>query len=84
MRFVDAAAPSVYLYEYFKVSGAGATFNISANRRSLHSDRDYEVGIVYMDEFNRSTTALVSTENTVFVPPGQSTSKNTIKDYYTS
>jgi hypothetical protein len=79
MRFVDTAAPSVYLYEYFKASGAGATFNISANRRSLHSDRDYEVGIVYMDEFNRSTTALVSTENTVFVPPGQSTSKNKIK-----
>jgi len=79
MRFVDSANPGVYLYEYFKASGAGATFNISANRRSLHSDRDYEVGIVYMDEFNRSTTALVSTENTVFVPPGQSTSKNKIK-----
>ena len=79
MRFVDASAPSVYLYEYFEASGAGATFNISENRRSLHSDRDYEVGIVYMDEFNRSTTALVSTENTVFVPPGQSINKNSIE-----
>ena len=79
MRFVDAATPGVYLYEYFKASGAGATFDISENKRSLHSDRDYEVGIVYMDEFNRSTTALVSTANTVFVPPGQSVNKNSIK-----
>jgi len=79
MRFVDAATPGAYLYEYFTATAAAATFNISANNRSLHSDRDYEVGIVYMDEFNRSTTALVSTDNTVFVPPGQSISKNSIK-----
>lgn len=79
MRYVDAATPGVYLYEYFGSSGAGATFSKSANKRSLHSDRDYEVGIVYMDDFNRSTTALVSTNNTVFVPPGESTSKNSIK-----
>jgi hypothetical protein len=32
-----------------------------------------------MDEFNRSTTALVSQTNTVFVPCGASASKNTIQ-----
>ncbi len=79
MRFVDAAAPTVYLYEYFGGLSASAEYSVVSNRQSLHSDRDYEVGIVYMDEYNRSTTALVSESNTIFVPPGASVTKNTIQ-----
>jgi len=79
MRFVDAAIPSQYAYEYFTAAVANAEFDVLSNKRSLHSDRDYEVGIVYMDEFNRSTTALVSNNNTLFVPPGASVTKNSIK-----
>ena len=79
MRFVDAAAPGVYLYEYFGALNASASYSEIGTRQSLHSDRDYEVGIVYMDNYNRSTTALVSKDNTLFVPPGASTSKNSIK-----
>ena len=47
--------------------------------QSLHSNRNYEVGIVYMDEYARSTTALVSPDNTVFVPASNSTIQNKIK-----
>jgi hypothetical protein len=79
MRFVDAAVPGSYLYEYFEAASSTATFNNVSNKQSLHSDRDYEVGIVYMDDYNRSTTALVSINNTVFVPPGASITKNTIE-----
>ena len=79
MRFVDAAVPGQYAYQYFKATVANAEFDVLSNKRSLHSDRDYEVGIVYMDEFNRSTTALVSNTNTLFVPPGASVTKNSIK-----
>ena len=35
------------------------------NLRSLHSNRDYEVGLVYMDDYGRASTALVSSQNTV-------------------
>lgn len=79
MRYVDAAVPGSYLYEYFGAENASASFNNVSDTKSLHSDRDYEVGIVYMDDYNRSTTAIVSTNNTVFVPPGASVTKNTIE-----
>jgi hypothetical protein len=79
MRFVDAAVPGSYLYEYYSAINAAASYKVISDLRSLHSDRDYEVGIVYMDDYNRSTTALVSTDNTVFVPPGNSVTKNRIK-----
>lgn len=47
--------------------------------KSLHSNRGYEVGIIYMDEFNRSTTALVSENNTEHVPCSNSDLTNRIK-----
>ena len=50
-----------------------------SNNFSLHSNRGYEIGIVYMDEFNRSSTALVSPENTVHVKCGLSEFKNSIQ-----
>jgi hypothetical protein len=68
-----------YAFEYFKIISSEATFQKIATPRSLHSNRGYEVGIVYMDEFNRSTTALVSYDNTVFVPCGNSSLMNSIE-----
>ncbi len=80
MRRVDnVAAPGVSTYEYFKYSNPINTFSTTNNPRSLHSNRNYEVGIIYMDEYNRATTALVSTNNSVHVPCANSISKNSIK-----
>lgn len=80
MRYVDdLTTPTVNVYEYYEVTFAEATFQEIASPTSLHSNRGYEVGIVYMDEFNRSTPALVSPNNTVFVPCGNSGDKNTIQ-----
>jgi len=47
--------------------------------RSLHSNRDYDVGIVYLDEYNRSSTVLVSRANTVYIPAENSDTKNTLR-----
>ena len=47
--------------------------------KSLHSNRGYDVGIVYMDEFNRASTALVSENNTVHVPCSNCDKRNWIK-----
>ena len=79
-KFVDnTVTPTQTFYEYYQVVSAQASFQEIANPQSLHSNRDYEVGIVYMDEFNRASTALVSPNNTEHVPCGLSAFKNSIK-----
>ena len=79
-KFVNnVPSPTQTFYEYYQVVLAEATFQEVANPQSLHSNRDYEIGIVYMDEFNRASTALVSPNNTEHVPCGLSAFKNSIK-----
>ena len=68
-----------YAYEYFNAVSAEGLYSLDGSKRSLHSNRDYEVGIVYMDEYGRSSTALVDTDNTIFVPCENSVTKNQIK-----
>jgi hypothetical protein len=80
MLFIDAyPATTKEVVEYYEVVSSEAFFQEIANARSLHSNRGYEVGIVYMDEFNRATTALVSPMNTVSVPCANSPLKNSIQ-----
>jgi hypothetical protein len=80
MRYVDSlTTPTQTAYEYYSVTLAEATFQEIANTQSLHSNRDYEIGIVYMDEYNRATTALVSPNNTEHIPCGLSSFKNSIQ-----
>jgi hypothetical protein len=80
MEYVDSlTTPTKRVYEYFDFTFAKVIFQEISNPTSLHSNRGYEIGIVYMDEFNRSTTALVSTNNAEFTPCGTSASKNTIQ-----
>ncbi len=84
MRFsdIEGTAPTPpYLYAYYKIISSNATFIVNSSIQSLHSNRNYEVGIVYMDEYLRSTTALVSqgVDPTVFVPASNSTLQNKIK-----
>lgn len=80
MLFIDAyPATTKQVVEYYEVISSEAFFQTVAKSRSLHSNRGYEIGIVYMDEFNRSTTALVSPNNTVSVPCANSPLKNSIQ-----
>ena len=80
MEYVDdVVTPTQRVYEYYSIVFADVTFQEVGNTQSLHSNRDYEIGIVYMDDFNRATTALVSPNNTVHVPCGNSSTKNYIK-----
>jgi hypothetical protein len=46
---------------------------------SLHSNRVYEIGIVYMDEYGRSSTALVAPNNKVELECGDSIFQNQIR-----
>lgn len=80
MKYVDDPVTQTKIaYEYYSVTFAEAIFQEIANPQSLHSNRGYEIGIVYMDEFNRATTALVSPNNTEHIPCGYSANKNSIQ-----
>lgn len=81
MRYVDdTTTPTVNAYEYYSYTFAEATFQEIGNPRSLHSNRGYQIGMVYMDEFNRSSTALVSTlTDTEHIPCGFADKKNSIQ-----
>ncbi|QDP61295.1 MAG: putative structural protein [Prokaryotic dsDNA virus sp.] len=70
---------SANVWEYFSITSSAVDYAEGGIPPSLHSDRGYEVGIVYMDEFNRSTTALVSDTNTIHVPCAASDLKNNIR-----
>jgi hypothetical protein len=78
-RVDDVATPTQSAYEYFNWNIAEVTFQQISDTRSLHSNRDYETAIIYMDDFNRSTTALVSPNNSEHIPCGDSDKKNYIQ-----
>jgi hypothetical protein len=80
MRYVNnTTTPTFSVYEYYEVAFVESFYQKINSPRSLHSNRGYEIGIVYMDEFNRSSTALVSPNNTVHVPCSASDTKNSIQ-----
>ena len=80
MRYVNnTASPTFNVYEYYSVTFAEVTYQKINSPRSLHSNRGYEIGIVYMDEYNRASTALVSPNNTVSIPCANSNTKNSIQ-----
>ena len=74
----DVNTPTNIVFEYFTTTIASATWQDISETESLHSDRDYSVGIVYMDDFNRSSTAILAPSSTVHVSCGLSDTKNTI------
>lgn len=79
VAYVDnTITPTYTAYEYMKINSAESSFQSISQNQSLHSNRDYEIGIVYMDEYGRSTTTLVSEFNTEHVPCGNSVTKNSI------
>lgn len=79
MVYEDDANPSVFDYEYFSVQFVTAEYIRQSDASSLHSNRDFSLGIIYMDEFNRSTTVLTSQNNSIHVPASNSITKNSIK-----
>jgi len=80
VQFVDdIATPTQNVYEYYDIIFGEVLYQKVGVAESLHSNRGYEVGMVYMDEFNRATPALVSLNNTEHFPCGTSFFKNSIQ-----
>ena len=70
---------NAYLYYSFISYGCTAGYLKVSNTGSLHSNRDYETAIVYMDGEGRSSTALVSNSNTSYFEPNTSVFKNKVR-----
>lgn len=79
LQYEDTTTGANQIYEYLKISFGNWSFQTQGDTRSLHSNRDYEVGIVYMDDYKRATTALVSNGNTLYVPTSASDTINRIR-----
>jgi hypothetical protein len=76
----NASAPLVdRFFEYYEITFGNVVYRNISSSDSLHSNRDYDVGIIYMDEFNRSTTVLVSSENSVHIPCENSKTQNKLQ-----
>jgi hypothetical protein len=83
MRFVDDVAQgndtTNDVYEFYEITTSNLTYKFSATSGSLHSNRGYEIGMVYMDDYGRSSTALVSNNNSLHVPCSKSIDINKIQ-----
>ena len=80
LQFASVDTPTDdQIFEFLKITHGEWFVQTQGDTRSLHSNRDYEVGIVYMDDYKRATTALVSNENTVYVPASASDTINKIR-----
>lgn len=78
MEFIDSITTDS-AFEFYRITTAVVDFQKIGNTASLHSNRGYEVGIVYMDDFKRSTTVLTSPNNNLYVPCEASITQNKIQ-----
>ena len=67
--------------EFFKINSGGFNLKVSKDGffKSLHSNRDYEVALIYMDAEGRKTTALVDSTNAINIPASRSDYINRIQ-----
>ncbi len=58
-----------------------ASFNVETGKslESLHSNRDYDLAMIYMDEYARSSTALVSLDSSINIPASNSIDFNKVQ-----
>ena len=73
-QFYDIDFPVKLDVKYVSIDGSG-----NVPTQTFRSDRDYELGLIYLDKYGRSTTALTSQGNTTYIPPTQSDKGNSLK-----
>lgn len=64
--------------EFYLVNDISLNVAASTAYRSMHSNRDYEVCMIYLDAESRKTTALVSNTNTTYITPDDSVNVNAL------
>ena len=70
--------PNVFVNEYFRNVVTVSSIESLGSKKSLKSYRSYEICMIYKDKYGRKTTALTSTNNTIFIPIKNSITQNII------
>jgi len=76
------SAGGVFSFEGVRYQASAPPFftvNGLSDKKSLHSNRDYDIGLIYMDEYNRSSTPLLSNNSSFKVPASNSVIQNKAK-----
>ena len=76
MKYTHATDPDIY--EYFSFNTVSVVVSNPEGFESLHSNRNYQLGIVYLDEEGRQSTVFTSQNNGVYTRPKTSILKNKI------
>ncbi len=63
----------------FTVNYVSKSTNETKPIQTFRTDRDYEIGILYGDDYGRMTTALISQNNSVYIPPSVSDKGNSLR-----
>ena len=75
----DCSGTNSPVFQYFSIVSASATVFGPKSSQSLHSNREYQVGIVYQDSNARQSTVLVSERNSVNVDVSNSININSLE-----
>jgi hypothetical protein len=62
--------------EFFNNQNTIVEYSVEGSNSSIHSNREYEICQIYLDNKGRKTTALVGGSNSIYVPPINSVTKN--------
>ncbi len=79
IKYEITGTPNTFIYDYFYDNNTSAILKNIAVATSLKSLRSYEICMLYRDAQGRKTTALTSTQNTLFIPNENSITQNQIK-----
>jgi hypothetical protein len=75
-KYVSGATES---YEAMEITRASGTYISQGSQYSLHSNRSYEIGMVFMDEYGRASTPYTSGRNRVHIPCSDSIFRNVLQ-----
>jgi len=67
---------TVFSYFRFVASASSISYGSATNAKSLHSNRDYDAAIVYMDDYGRATPAISSLLSSTHIAAKQSVKQN--------
>lgn len=79
VTFEDTTDDSTHVVNFKYLNTSYLSLIKSTNSSSCKTNKDYEVGIVYMDKYNRKSTVLTSSYNTLFIAQQHSIFKNKIQ-----
>ncbi|NRA77276.1 MAG: hypothetical protein HRU18_03625 [Pseudoalteromonas sp.] len=69
----------VYEFDFVTPPTSNVFVSSSGSNQSVKTNRSYELGLIYIDDYGRRSTVLTCEDNTVSVPQSLSEFKNTLK-----